>query len=167
MDSMEGMFGFFLDPVFLAWLALGILLICIELFVPGGVVGSIGFCIVLATILFGTHTVADFFVVTGLVTVTTVALLFLVIKLIPKEAKKNGLFLNARLTKQQGFSSGDDLSFYLNKEGISRSILRPSGKICIEQTLLDAQSENTFIENNRRVRVIGVEGNKLIVREME
>lgn len=167
MSSMEGMFGFFSDPVFLAWLALGILLICIELFVPGGVVGSIGFCIVLATILFGTHTVADFFLVSALVTVTTVIVLFLVVKLIPEEAKKNGLFLNMRLTKQQGFSSGEDLSFYLDKEGVTKSILRPSGKICVEQTLLDARSENTFIESDKKVRVIGVEGNKLIVREME
>lgn len=167
MNTPLSYMSFFSDTVLMMWLLLGLVLICLELFVPGGIVGSIGLCIIFGTILFGTSSIVEFFLVTLSVFTLLAVLMFLIIKLVPQKMRNNGLFLNMSLTKQEGFSSGDDLSFYLGQEGFTKSILRPAGKMCIGEQLLDAQSENTFIESNRKVKVIGVQGNKLIVREMK
>lgn len=167
MSAALGYMNFFSDTVLMMWMLLGLVLICLELFVPGGIVGSIGLCIIFGTILFGTSSVAEFFLITFFVFALLTVLLFLIIKLVPRNMRTKGLFLNMSLTKQEGFSSGNDLSFYLGREGLTKSVLRPSGKMCIGEELLDAQSENTFIEPNRKVKVIGVQGNKLIVREMK
>ncbi len=158
---------FFANSVNVMWVLLGIILICFELFLPGGVVGTIGALIVFATILFQTEGVLAFCSVLFIVTLVTGILLYLLWKLLPKNKLNETLFLKTSLTKQEGFSTAKDRQDYLGKEGVSKSVLRPSGKIEIGEEVLDAQSENTYIAQNKAVKVIAVEGNKLIVREMD
>lgn len=55
---------------------------------------------------------------------------------------------------------------YLDKEGVTETTLRPSGKIRLGGEVLPAESEGGYIEVGRAVRVIRVDGNRLVVREV-
>lgn len=76
--------------------------------------------------------------------------------------------LRDSLTVQKGFkSSAADLSAYAGKEGISDSVLRPSGKVDIEGHILDAVSRGDFIEKGEKVIVIKADGSYLVVKKAD
>ena len=76
--------------------------------------------------------------------------------------------LRDSLTGQKGFkSSAADLSAYAGKEGMTDSILRPSGKVDIEGHILDAVSRGDFIEKGKKVIVIMAEGSYLVVKKAD
>lgn len=76
--------------------------------------------------------------------------------------------LRDSLTGQKGFkSSAADLSAYVGKEGMTDSVLRPSGKVDIEGHILDAVSRGDFIEKGKKVIVIKAEGSYLVVRKTD
>ena len=54
----------------------------------------------------------------------------------------------------------------LGKVGETHTILRPSGKIRINDVLYDAEARNSFIEKNKKVEVIGMDTSTLIVKEV-
>ena len=76
--------------------------------------------------------------------------------------------LHDSLTGQKGFkSSAADLSAYAGKEGMTDSVLRPSGKVDIEGHILDAVSRGDFIEKGKKVIVIKAEGSYLVVKKAD
>ena len=76
--------------------------------------------------------------------------------------------LRDSLTGQKGFkSSAADLSAYAGKEGMTDSVLRPSGKVDIEGHILDAVSRGDFIEKGKKVIVIKAEGSYLVVKKAD
>ncbi|MFW5695137.1 MAG: NfeD family protein [Alkalispirochaeta sp.] len=55
---------------------------------------------------------------------------------------------------------------YLNREGTAETTFRPSGKIRLEDEVVPAESEGGYIERGRTVRIVRVDGNRLVVREV-
>ena len=60
---------------------------------------------------------------------------------------------------------GIDLSELVNQTGSTYTDLRPSGKAVIGEDRVDVVTEGTFIEKDRPVKVVAVEGNRVVVRE--
>jgi len=77
--------------------------------------------------------------------------------------------LQYRLTKEDGYGIRHLLiKNYLDKEGIALSIMRPVGIIEIDGERLDATAEGTFfLEKGSKVKVVGIEGNRLKVQKKE
>lgn len=79
---------------------------------------------------------------------------------------KKRLALKERESKKSGFKPYRlNYEQFLGKNGVAISPLRPVGKIEIENEILSAVSEGDFIEQNREVTVVKVEGNKVVVKE--
>jgi membrane-bound ClpP family serine protease len=55
----------------------------------------------------------------------------------------------------------------LGMEGIALTILRPAGTVIINNERIDAVTEGGFIEQNAIVKVIKVEGARIVVRELD
>lgn len=53
---------------------------------------------------------------------------------------------------------------YLGKVGKTTSILRPSGHAVFDGKVLDVLSEGEFIDSERMIKVVKVEGNKVVVK---
>lgn len=53
---------------------------------------------------------------------------------------------------------------YLGKTGKTVSILRPSGRAVFDDKILDVLSEGEFIDKDKTVKVVKVDGNKVVVR---
>ena len=94
-------------------------------------------------------------------------IIYILIKIIPKERMRNTLILSSSLNKDEGYISSKDLQSYTGKVGIAESTLRPTGKAKIEGRILDVVSEDKLIEKGKMVKVTYVDGTKVLVREME
>ena len=74
------------------------------------------------------------------------------------------LALETQLTGEEGFHSASNQSCYLGKEGITETILRPSGIIRIGEERLDVVTRGEFIPKGEIVEIIRIEGGKKLVR---
>ena len=149
------------------FLGIGIALIFAELFVPGGVLGTVGDIMVIWALTLMTDTFIGLLLAI-LVSFTIIGIIiYILIKIIPKERMRNTLILSSSLNKDEGYISSKDLQSYTGKVGIAESTLRPTGKAKIEGRILDVVSEDKLIEKGKMVKVTYVDGTKVLVREME
>ena len=149
------------------FLGIGIALIFAELFVPGGVLGTVGAIMVIWALTLMTDTFIGLLLAI-LVSFTIIGIIiYILIKIIPKERMRNTLILSSPLNKDEGYISSKDLQSYTGKVGIAESTLRPTGKAKIEGRILDVVSEDKLIEKGKMVKVTYVDGTKVLVREME
>lgn len=61
---------------------------------------------------------------------------------------------------------GGSKQWLVNQEGVATTFLRPAGKATIGDELVDVVAEGSFIDPGRTVRVITVQGNRVVVREV-
>ncbi|PIB37491.1 serine protease [Reichenbachiella sp. 5M10] len=66
-----------------------------------------------------------------------------------------------------GYTSNFKKESFIGRQGVSYTILRPSGKVMIDGDIHDAFSRGEYIEKGSPVEVIGEEGNSLKVKEVK
>ena len=167
---------------------IGVFLIFLELFViPGfGLTGIFGFLFIMAsivvTLLEHSITSPHFYYVVGwgdVLYATGITMLTMLIGitgalcvpfLIPAAAHTplgSWLYLAHREDKESGYHSAEDGLDQLNgKEGIARTTLRPAGIVEIEGRRIDVVSQGGYISPNAPVRVIKVEGRRVVVQPL-
>ncbi len=150
---------------------LGIGLLVIEAFViPGfGVAGIAGIgCIVYSVFFIFENAYqteqAIFFL--GVSALITIVLLFVVGYFLPKTQAWQHLVLQSEMGSDKGFhSAAEDYSEHLGQTGVALTALRPAGTAMIENKRLDVVSVGDFVDVDMPVRIVGVEGSKIIVEE--
>ncbi|MEH7376453.1 MULTISPECIES: NfeD family protein [Bacillaceae] len=146
----------------------GLLLIFLEFFLPGAISGTLGVAaLILSLFLAGADTIQ--IGVSILIAIfLSVLVFFMMIKIFDKKLvlfNKMVLFDSAR--KEDGYVSNINRTDLLGMEGIALTILRPAGTVIINNERIDAVTEGGFIEQNAIVKVIKVEGARIVVRELE
>lgn len=142
----------------------GFILFLIELFTPGfGLCGISG----LALIIWGcTLSIARIDPFVGIfIFAASIYLVTLFFRIFKKSKLWKKMQLNLSEEKSKGFSVDLNFESLLNKQGKTLSPLRPTGIILIEGKRLEAATDGVFVENNKDIVVIRIEGNKIIVRE--
>lgn len=77
------------------------------------------------------------------------------------------LALRKSLDEKSGcVSAAEDLSDLVNEEGVAITPLRPSGTVRAAGRRIDVVTEGDMIENGARVRVIKVEGARVVVKRV-
>ena len=145
----------------------GIILLTIEAFVPGFGVPGIGgiICIIISIVLAANNVTAA--IISLLISlVITIVTTFLLLKFAPRNKFFDNLILATEMKSGAVFIS-KNYNQYLNQVGTVNTFLRPSGTIAINGELLDVVSEGAFIEAGAEVKVIKVEGRKIIVRKLD
>jgi membrane-bound serine protease (ClpP class) len=51
--------------------------------------------------------------------------------------------------------------------GVSESVLRPAGRARFGRNIIDVVSDGSFVEKGRQIRVIEIEGNRIVVTEVD
>lgn len=146
----------------IALLLVGTLLIGVEIYIPGAVAGTIGGVALFGAIIvaFNISATCGFYVLFGvfiLVALTTYAW----IRLFPKSGIGQKMTLSV---DGKAFKSADSHQALLGKTGIAHSELRPAGYAIIEGKRIDVVSEGGIIDSNTPIRVIKVEGSRVVVR---
>ncbi|MBU0548948.1 MAG: nodulation protein NfeD, partial [Candidatus Omnitrophica bacterium] len=157
-------------------LFLGVLLLLLEIFViPGfGIAGISGIILILVGIFLSLvkqpfsapqAQLNQAFYTLSFSIILTFSGIILLWKFLPHTALWKRIILSYSETKKEGFRSSADLKSYLGKNGISLTALRPSGRAQIEAKTLDVITGGEFIDKDKKIKVIEVLGNKIIVSE--
>lgn len=179
----------FFAPLYLQGLAdnweivlffVGVVLIALEVFViPGfGITGILGIIFVLCGLSFSmlANDYLDFkiskpgllmnsFIIVLLSMVLAIVLMVIFGKNVLKSNAFRRLVLNDEQLSNQGFTSSVPKVDLLNKIGVSKTVLRPSGKIEIDGVWYDAVALDGFIEVGVQVYVEKHENYNLFVRK--
>ncbi|MFB1050773.1 nodulation protein NfeD [Paraliobacillus sp. JSM ZJ581] len=149
-------------------LVLGIVLIVAELFVPGGIVGSLGVGAVVGSLYMSAPDVGMMSVSIAIAFVVAVITAILLYKLMGLE---KGIFrhviLSDATTREKGYVSSVNRLELIGLEGIALTPLRPSGTAIFEGERLDVITEGGYIASQQPVKIIKTEGSRIVVREMK
>lgn len=164
LTLMQFLAGFTIPSVIC--LALGIALLVVEMFTPGfGAAGISGLILLVLSIILRAGTLAEALWMTVLVMAIVGVLLLLFLRSATKGAiSRSPLVLKDAIDKQAGYISSEDLQFFVGKEGNAITILRPAGTADFDGIKLDVVTEGQFIEAQTKVKVMRVEGRRIIVR---
>ncbi|MFH1551090.1 MAG: NfeD family protein [Planctomycetota bacterium] len=138
----------------------GLALIALEMLVPGGVVGTIGFLCCIGAIVIAWHEHWAYGLV-GLVFVLLATPLMI-------------YFGIRRLSLRKSLVKGDaaegsraDLDELIEQEGVAKSVLRPAGIATFGTRRVNVVTRGDMIEADAKVKVIAVEGNRVVVKKIE
>ena len=144
---------------------LGMALIVVEVFLPGfGLPGIAGIALVgvgtiMAAMHFGTLTAVAMLLV--IIAVLAALVSWLLRSAAKGDVGKSKLFLHQKdeLGDQQ-----QDMQVLVGHEGRTISVLRPSGIGDFDGVRLNVVTEGEFIENGTPIRIVRVEGGKIVVK---
>jgi membrane-bound serine protease (ClpP class) len=83
-----------------------------------------------------------------------------------KIADKDFLVLCERQKNDDGYTGTIDKQKYLGLTAICATDLRPAGTVTVEGTPLDVVTEGTFIKKGSTVKIINVDGSRILVRQI-
>lgn len=156
----------------------GLVLILLEIFViPGfGVTGILGILLVLASFVLsllprlegiGFEEALHSITLVGISFIIAFVLVIPIIKLVPKTRTFQRLILDTSEKTAEGFrSTPESYEQFLGAEGVALSTLRPAGIGLFDGQRLNIVAEGDFIEPNQKIKIIKVEGYKIVVKKI-
>ncbi|EKU49914.1 NfeD family protein [Staphylococcus massiliensis] len=161
---IEGSMSFLTFILFIV----GVIFLILELFVVGAVLGITG----LVLIIFSIVSLGDNLL--QMLVNVVIALILAIIEwviLVKFFKRKIPFFENVVLkdstSRESGYTSHDDLSHLVGEVANTVTDLRPSGVIVLNDDRIDAVSDGPFILKDKPVKIIEVEGTRVVVREIE
>lgn len=147
---------------------IGVILILAEFFLPGGISGVLGAAaIILSIILAGGNVVQMSIAVLIALTVAIVGMVMMM-KFFGKKLKVlNKVILSDATTTELGYVSNENRLDLVGKVAVTMTALRPAGTIRIQDERIDAVSDGSYIDKDKRVTIIKVEGSRIVVREIK
>lgn len=149
------------------FLAIGLVLLLVEAFIPGfGVAGGTGIVLMIVGIILTARTTTEALVMI----IILLAIVGLLIAVLANSANKGVLskilILNDQLKHDEGFSATEDMAFFVGREGVATSVLRPAGTGVFDGLRLDVVTDGAFIEKGTPIRIASVVGRRIIVEPM-
>lgn len=147
---------------------LGVLLMFIEFTVAGLGIFALGsllsFLGSLYFFLGATQTAAY---IVSAVLVVGISAFFVLIKVFPNSRLWKNLTLHMSSTSDKGYVSNTTHESLLGREGEAHTTLRPAGTARFDDMYRDVVTEGGFIEKGTPIRVVAVEGGRIVVRKVE
>jgi len=145
----------------------GLVFLIIEMFTPGfGVSGGIGLALLVIGILITASTPLEALVMIIILLAIIGLALTLILHSSAKGRLSKTLILNEKLNRESGYIGTEDLEYFVGKEGITVTTLRPAGIAEFDGVKLDVVSEGEYIPNGTRVKIISVSGRRIVVRNI-
>lgn len=149
--------------------AVGMVLLLIELFVPGfGIFGGLGLVALVLCIVFQARSVLE-----ALILLLAFSAIVVALALIAGRSLKRGRLYRSALVlkdaqdREEGYVSSDDYTHLVGETGVSLTPLRPAGVAELGGRKQDVVTEGEFIPARSPVKVERVVGSRVIVRQLE
>lgn len=146
----------------------GIVFIILEFFVPGGILGLIGVSAIVVSLFLSGYDLTHMGISIMIAIIIGIVAFILLYRRVDAE---KGIFrkiiLRDRTMTDDGYTSNPVKSELIGAEGTTLTTLRPAGIAQIEDERIDVVSEGTYIEQGKRIKVIAVEGMRIVVREIK
>ena len=135
---------------------LGLGLLFLELFIPsGGILGIVG----TLCASFGIFMVFKEWPVVGvIITVVTIAYVVVIIRFWARRIKMTGSLAGSDSTAPEAVSAE-----VVGEEGVTLTVLRPAGFAMIGDRRLQVVTDGAFLAKGRKIRVVQVTGNRIVV----
>lgn len=147
-------------------LLLGIILIVAEFFVASSILGLIGIGSVIASLFMSGASLSHMSMSIAIAFIVAIAAAVILFKWIGMD---RGIFrhivLRDSATNEHGYVSAENRLDLIGREGKTVTPLRPSGTAVVNGERLDVVSEGGFIDTDTNVKVVKVEGVRIVVRE--
>lgn len=146
-------------------LAAGMLLIGAEIFLPGAILGTLGGASLFAAVVvaFSISAQWGFYTAFGILILAVVAVAVWV-KFFPKTSIGQKMTLS---DSGASFKAVEPKEILVGKTGTAQSDLRPAGYAVIDGKRVDVTADGAVISRGASIKVIKVEGNRVIVRKDE
>ncbi|GAB4231371.1 MAG: hypothetical protein Tsb0021_09820 [Chlamydiales bacterium] len=142
----------------------GLILIFLEFYLPGGIMGVAGAIMIASAVIIVALQWQSWFAIILFLIATAVGL-YVVIKValwhIKRTGAKGSIYLN---TDQSGYRASSFDTSLIGKQGEALSDMRPGGRINIEGKKYQALSISGYIPKGSRLTVTGGEGESLFVK---
>ncbi|OUQ86039.1 serine protease [Brevibacillus brevis] len=145
----------------------GILLMLLEIFLPGGIVGAIGFLSIVTGLVMAAYDTKQGLASLGVAALVTVIVAFMLVKKYGVKGLFNKFVLGETQSSEEGYVAPRDQRELEGKSGIALTPLRPAGVVKVEGKRVDAVSVGGFIEAGTAITVVQVEGTRIVVAELE
>ncbi len=147
----------------------GLLLIFLELYLPGGILGTIGSILIVVSMVYAYRVLPQqapliiaFQILLGGI------LIYIWIKQFHRTRWGKRLILEEKEDTNRGYVAQEkELEKLVGKEGITLTLLRPVGIAEIEGKRVGVVTEGIYVGKGKKVRVLEVSGNQLKVKEIE
>jgi membrane-bound serine protease (ClpP class) len=147
--------------------ALGILLMILEIFLPGGIVGTIGFVSIASGLVLAAYDTQQGLASLGIAALITAVVTYFLVKKFGLRGLINRFVLGDEQKNEAGYVAPKNQRDLLGKTGIALTPFRPAGTAKIEGMRVDAVTAGGYIPAGTRVVVVLVEGTRVVVQEEE
>ena len=145
----------------------GLALIGLEMFVPGGIVGTVGIITVVYAIIYvnkSTYYIAFILVVSLILAV----ILYYVNRNVfhKKLMFLDRLVLNDSISTEDGYVASESRVELVGKKLKAYTDLRPAGVAILDNEKLDVVTDGDFIEKGNEIVIVRVEGKRIVVKKI-
>ena len=156
-------------PILLCFV-LGLGFLIVEMFLPGfglpGISGIVleGAAVVITYLRFGGLAALG-------MTLIVLAVIAIAISLALRSADKGRLsrssvILNQAETPEEGYVATQDMEEFLGREGVTTTVLRPTGMAEFDGVKLNVTADGEYIPKDQPVRIDRVEGARVVVKRL-
>lgn len=145
----------------------GLVLIILELFLPGGIIGILGVVAMLTGLILAGGSLSGILIAIAIAIVVTVIGSYYFIRSFGYNGPLKRLVLFDSTSSEKGYLSHQERSDLTGRLGIAATPLRPSGSVKLDDEYLDVVTEGSYIEKGKTVKIIKVSGGRVVVRSVE
>ena len=149
-------------PAALIAMILGYGLLVLEMYIPGfGAPGILGTILAILGLVFMQPTALQ-----ALIIVVIYVFLLSIALVICLRSASRGRFANSRFVLKDEATSRNaenELAYFIGKQGIAHTALRPAGIAEFDGVRLNVVSQGDFIDKDAAVKVVCVEGKRIVV----
>ncbi len=151
-----------MDSIALILIVIGVILLVAEIFIPSfGITGLIGIVSILAGVIFTADTFVGGLLLFTIILIVAVILMYIAYRIV--SSVKSPLILKEAIEDEK---PNEKLEFFLGKEGVALTPLRPSGTADFDGVRLDVLTRGDFIEKGSKVTVQEINGKKILVKQL-
>jgi membrane-bound serine protease (ClpP class) len=163
---VEGRVVSAVQEIFAVLLVAGLFLVGAEVFLPGGILGVAGGLALVGAVILGFIAFPGYgvYIAIGIIAAVGVVVA-LWIRFFPRTRIGRSMTVSRDLAASKATQPG--LERLLGRTGRSASELRPAGFAIIDGDRVDVVSDGRLIARDRPVQVVLVEGNRIVVTEVQ
>ncbi|MFT8320507.1 MAG: nodulation protein NfeD [Bacillus sp. (in: firmicutes)] len=146
---------------------IGIILILLEFFLPGGIAGILGGIAIVTSLFLASGNFLQMGISILIAIGVSILASIIMVKVLGKKMRFfKKIILTDSTNTEGGYVTNPNRTDLLGKIGTTLTALRPAGTVVIGDERVDVVSEGIFIEKNAKVKVVRAEGSRIVVREV-
>ncbi|HSI67215.1 MAG TPA: nodulation protein NfeD [Planococcus sp. (in: firmicutes)] len=149
-------------------LFIGFGLLTLEFFIPGGVAGFLGLGAIVGSILLAGGDMRHMAIAVLIALMVATSGMVILVRIFGKKVHFfKGMILTDKTDTESGYVSTVNRPELIGQIAKTITALRPTGTIRLDEERIDAISEGRFIDSGKSVKIIKVEGSRIVVRELD